>query len=126
MFIKDTIKKLDTFKEGNTWYVSMIVERETDKDVTEFHIPKVELINVNERVWFHFSCDGSVYLSFGGCTGANTYSCKEGDVVLDSGKGKRIVKASYTERLIKEKTQELTLEEIEKKLGYKVKIVSNK
>lgn len=36
-----------------------------------------------------------------------------------------VSKACYASRVIEEKTQEMTIEEIEKKLGYKIKIVGS-
>ena len=84
------------------------------EDVVEINIPCVKL---------PISCDGltitSENMSF--CT-VTTADVGFGDqeVFIELGK------PAYTIKTIKEKTREMTLEEIEKELGHKVKIVSDK
>lgn len=134
MDTKFTFKDVYAFQEDGTWYISMIVERETDKEVVGINIPKVKLVGVNDDLGIFTEYAGDkkqgVRLRFGGshCSyNHNTYDCEEGDLVFDTGiKAPKIIKSYYSETVIKEKTHEMTLEEIEKKLGYKVKIISKK
>ena len=122
---KYTIKNIDTFQEDNAWYMSIVAEVETDNNVSELRIPKAKLADVNQPLGFRTGLvcgvEKWVHLLLDDCEGNEiAYPCVE-TLQLDSMK-----RTYYTVKVIKEKTHELTLEEIEKKLGYKVKIVSKK
>ena len=129
MDTKYTFKEINTFQENNMWYMSMIVERETDREVTNIVIPKVKLVDVNDklmiRTLYFFGKQDGMKVGFGQYD--NLYECEEGELFYDDGiSSPKKINAYYKETVIKEKTHELTIEEIEKKLGYKVKIVSKK
>lgn len=121
---KCTIKELKTYEQGEKWYMSAIVEVENESKVEEYRFPKIRLHNkssemqVNRSLTNPFDCwyDTTVNLGFG------QFECFYGK----DPKGVAAGEGIYFMETIKEKTQELTLEEIEKKLGYKVKIVTKK
>ena len=122
---KCTIKELKTYEQGENWYMSAIVEVENETRVEEYRFPKIRLHNKSSEMQVDRSldalfgcwCDTTVNLGFG------RFACLYGEdpkgVATDD------IGVFFVET-IKEKTQEMTLEEIEKKLGYKVKIVSKK
>ena len=119
MDTKYTIKELKVFKEDGYWYMSAVVETETFSKVEEVRIPKILLTSENTQMGIFE--EGSMFfpiqrvdLGFGPLTLESTYDPRSKSRV------------GFTVELIKEKTHEMTIEEIEKKLGYKVKIVSKK
>ena len=119
MDTKYTIKELNVFKEDGYWYMSAVVETETFSKVEKVSIPKILLTSENTQMGI-FEEGGLFYpirrvdLGFGPLTLERIYDLKSRANV------------DFIVEVIKEKTHELTLEEIEKKLGYKVKIVSKK
>lgn len=110
-----TIKNAKLHHDSNGYFLDMTYTIETPEEIRELHIPKVMLtFSENKvRIVTDYSYLGSgichVDLGFGGC-----HVLKDRDGCW------------YTVETIKEKTREMTLEEIEKKLGHKVKIVSDK
>jgi hypothetical protein len=110
--IKTTIKEFKTYKNGNAWYASVVVEEETPQYIQEYTFPAILLAHKNDKMAITkmsslFTDDVYTRVQFG----------ELGPLTCDG---------QYWVKVIKEKTQELTLEEIEKRLGYKVKIVSDK
>ena len=103
--------------EGNkSYYMSMIYEYETEKGVYQLEMPKISLCRDTDALHVRTNPIGrTASVSIGSIHGANLKLDKVGGVLCD---------ILYVERLIKEKVQEMTLDEIEKKLGYKVKIVN--
>ena len=114
--------------EYEDWFLKLIYEYDDDKGKHELIYPKVEL---------PFAMCGIPYIvnnSAGDFIGMPNYytfgedaycHVREG-VVKDPLTGKEIGTTIMADILIKPKIHEMTLEEVEKKLGYKVKIVSNK
>lgn len=97
-------------KDGIGYYLSPKYRVETDRDVREIYIPKAR-INVKHH---EIRVD---------------HDPRSNNPVCDFGLGKLQMYVDdwgfvYRESVIEEKTKEMTLEEIEKKLGHKVKIVS--
>lgn len=119
MDTKYTIKELKVFKEDGYWYMSAVVETETFSKVEEVRIPKIVLTSENTKMRIFeeggmFFSLRRVDLGFGPLRLEPVYD-------LESN-----AKVDFVVKLIKEKTHELTIEEIEKKLGYKVKIIAKK
>ena len=90
---------------------------ETSETIREFHFPSIQLPLTTKQIQV-----GIVR----GCFGQRHYA---GDI--DVGFGYTTLNVdpagnAYYERIIETKTKEMTLEEIEKKLGHKVKIVNKK
>lgn len=108
--IKVDLIDLTLGKDGIGYYLSPKYIIETDRDVREFYIPKAR-INVKPH-----EC-------------RMEWNLRANNPVCDFGLGELMLYADdkgflYHEQLVEEKTKEMTLEEIEKKLGHKVKIVS--
>lgn len=98
------------------YYLSAKYRIEDKDSIRELDIPKIRLRTTPKRVVIR-SQDMDVWarpeadIGFGFCELSNT------------GTREAIY---YTETILEEKTHEMTLDEIEKKLGYKVKIVTSK
>lgn len=97
------------------YYLSARYRVEDEHSIRELDIPKIRLQIIPETVRIRQEGDGpyintSVNLGFG--------YCRLDAVENDLGK------VYFTETVIEEKPHEMTLDEIEKKLGYKVKIVN--
>lgn len=113
-----TLKEYKLYPESGYLYMSLTYEIEDEHVIKEIHIPKIATCIPTDREQFinHLTTShGSVY-----------------DVKVDIGSMEyQIIKGGVydtylTEKILYEKPTEMTLEEIEKKLGYKVKIVSEK
>lgn len=99
------------------YYLSATYQYENDRGVYEATIPKIHL-----PIAYH----GEPIMR----TSVSRYPYHE-DNTIDIGFGEvAILKddtgAMFYERLIKEKIYDMTIDEIEKKLGYKVRVVSGK
>lgn len=109
------LTNLELFKENGYYYLHATYQSENDREVYELDFPKLYLGYLYDNPIIHY--------------GLCTTSIAEPDTV-DLGFGRLIAQRKdgmtgfYTRKTIKEKTHEMTLEEIEKKLGYKVKIVT--
>ena len=113
---KDVNMKITSVKLNKNPCYSLDIkyELETPTEIREFHLPNVQIPLNAEHLWIGADrgCYGIYY---------------DVDVGFGVTKLNRDSKGNaYYERVIQEKTKEMTLEEIEKKLGHKVKIVSDK
>lgn len=113
---KDTKMKLVDVKLNNDKYgysLALTYLIETLGEVTELHIPRLSLpfkehnVSIERRGWDR--CD--VF--------ADVFTDYLANRLLPGDDG-----TYFTTKVIKTKTKEMTLEEIEKKLGHKVKIVN--
>lgn len=114
---KVTLQDVKLVKNYRGYCLDMTYRVETDTEVREINLPCVYLPITFDKVtidhvWDEYYSDNFVDVGFGKIKTFNS----DGD-----DKGVR-----YTIKVIKEKTKEMTLAEIEKKLGHKVKIVSKK
>lgn len=123
-----TLTEYEVFEEGGQLYIKLVYILEDEHRIEKLTIPKVELPIftkfkpiIGERCET-FDCIGQFKIP--------NMSCK---MCFDSGQFWFNVRRSnsYTEddifymiETVKEKSVDMTLEEIEKKLGYKVKIVT--
>lgn len=112
------------FKEDRTWYLALTYEYEDEKGKHIVEIPKVALPLIQERL-------PSIKSEL--CyVGTHVYiDCKDSmtlyaaDSAFASKRGSKIL--GYCFDIITEPTsQETTIDEIEKELGYKVKIINKK
>lgn len=109
------LTELTLHKDSEGYYLSAKYMVEDKHSIRELDLPRIRLKvvpghvsikQVNEGLHGYVEADlGFGYLPLAPSGRANAY---------------------YTETVLEEKTHEMTLEEIEKKLGYKVKIVSEK
>ena len=97
-------------RDGIGYYLSPKYRLETERSVREIYIPKARL-KVN---FHHLAVDLDAF--------TNTYRCNliPGGLDLYADPDGHM----YYDTVVEEKVYELSLEEIEKRLGYKVKIVT--
>ena len=114
--------------EYEDWFLKLVYTYDDDKGKHELIYPKVELPFSMLGIPYLVSNSNGDFINminsyeFG--EDAYCHVCK--GVVKNPLTGKEIDTAIMADILIKPKIHEMTLEEVEEKLGYKVKIVSNK
>ena len=115
----DDVKLTDlTFNlDKNDIILSAKFKIEDKHSIRELDIPKIRLRINPDRVYFRSETDpytntAEMWIDLGFGTVPVEYTEVDG------------LKVMYTEKVLEEKYTELTIDEIEKKLGYKVKIVS--
>lgn len=111
---KKTVKSASLYVNGGEWYLDITYVIETDYQVREIRIPKVRL-PIEHALIIEVPNRGLVVPA-----DMFLYVPGEGELRICETNQKQL----YTERIISEKRKEMTLEDIEAKLGYKVKIVS--
>lgn len=123
------LKERKVFEEGNHLYLKLVYEYEDDRGIYELIIPKIDLeirtdllpTIKNDDPW-----TGPITLELYKIRlGSNIFDLLLSDVdVKKNGETLTCEKAAYVVNTLKEKRKEMTIAEIEKKLGYKVKLVS--
>lgn len=110
------------YTENDKWYIDVTYLHEDDRYVKEIHIPKMHIpleaftdTMVQHHDWRDVMYFGTIIKDVRAVFG-------DLSLVLEDPKDDDY----FTEKIIEEKTQEMTLDEIEKKLGYKIKIVNKK
>ena len=113
---KYELKDLQLYKEDGGYYLAAVYHHENEKGIYEVTIPKIHLfirkepiIKIPMRGYGIYEESSTIDLGFGDCS------------ILPDADG-----SMYMEKLIKEKIHDMTLSEIEKKLGSKVRVVSEK
>ena len=108
---------LQLFKEDGKYYFHVKYEFEDEEGVKELEIPKLRIPICNKGI-VRISNDlidrKTVRAQIG-------FGCEN---VMVPGTVDDIEGVAWVEKILKEKTHEMTVSEIEKKLGYKIKIVS--
>jgi hypothetical protein len=106
------LKHLEMYKEKDTYYLKAVYEHTTKYRKERLIIPKIILpVNPKNVIINHATCynhEANVNIGFGNLP-----------ILEKDG-------FSYIVKILEEYPQKMTLEEIEKKLGYKVEIVSKK
>lgn len=119
------LKSVGLYKEKGEYFLKIVYEEEDEKGVYKTTFPKVALdiptshynMNLDRRDIY-----GDSYIL--GSWDTYTFLTRRGaGLELHNSEFGHGIKLTET---VKEKTQELTLGEIEKRLGYKVKLVSKK
>lgn len=123
------LKDYKVFEKDNRLYLKLVYEYEDDHGIYELIIPKIDLeirtdflpAITNDEAW-----TGPMVLEhYKIGLGSNIFDLIRDDVeVKKNGKTFTCEKAAYVINTLKEKRKEMTIAEIEKKLGYKVKLVS--
>lgn len=115
------VKKAKLYEEDGCYYIDVTYIYENDRVIKEVHFPKVPMPitewtgDVNKEIIRRPYSDI--------CFGSTKYSIKLGELLMPL---EPINGIAYSEKVIEEKTQEMTIEEIEKRLGYKIKVVAKK
>lgn len=125
---KVILKERKVFEEDNHLYLKLVYEYENERGVYELIIPKLDL---------EIRTDCPPTISHDYCAGPmdnlNYYIDRYSDrfillrddvAVRKNGVTLECENAAYVTNTLKEKPKEMTIAEIEKKLGYKVKLVS--
>lgn len=114
------LKERKVFEEDNRLYLKLVYEYEDEHGVYELIIPKLYL-EIRTDYLPIINHDLNYYINR--CS--NIYILLRDDVaVRKNGVTLTAEKAAYVINTLKEKPKEMTIAEIEKKLGYKVKLVS--
>lgn len=118
------LKKADIFREGDEWFMHLEYEYENDRGRHLVTLPKVAF---PYSLWYTPNvdfCQSMVKLglldlaSIKISENLNLYEGNVTDPLTN-----KTIKAFHTDIIVEPKIHDLTLEEIEKKLGYKVRIV---
>lgn len=116
------LKDAQIYVQDGSRYLKLVYEYEDECGVHEVTIPQVEFPFGN-RLGFTYICENNPKLQR-----LSIHLCTEGDVanvyLYDTKSYDGLV--YYTDKIIKRKPKKMTIEEIERELGYKVEIVSSR
>lgn len=116
------LKDAQIYIQDNTRYLKLVYEYEDSYGIHELTIPQVEFPFGN-RLGLTYICENNPELQR-----LSIHLCTEGDVAnvyLHNSKSYDGL-VYYTDKIIKRKPKKMTIEEIERELGYKVEIVSSR
>lgn len=102
------------FEEGGEYFFNVKYQYEDDKSVREINIPKLRIPIAKDRVVIGKDNYWSKY---------NTADIGFGRQLMCETRVNSTICGAYIERIIEEKPKEMTIAEIEKKLGHRIKIV---
>ena len=112
------LKKFELLKDERGYYLSAKYMVEDKHSIREVDIPKIRL-KLDEEC-FHIKTMHDPH----GCYRVANIDLGFGELPLDWDKNEDGLAYLYREKILQEKYTEMTMDEIEKKLGYKVKIVN--
>ena len=116
------LKDAQIYIQDGSRYLKLVYEYEDSYGIHELTIPQVEFPFGN-RLDLMYICENNPALQR-----LSIHLCTEGDVAnvyLHNSKSYDGL-VYYTDKIIKRKPKKMTLEEIERELGYKVEIVSSR
>lgn len=126
---RQTVKEARLYEENDNFYLDVRYEIEDQHSIKEIHIPKV-------RIPLEFaSLEHSWESVYGGAVESTelvlpckNLSCYPGRAYFVNSNGHENVHPGklFATKIIKEKKTDMTIEEIEAKLGYKIRIVNKK
>lgn len=131
---KKIMKDVQLYEENEKYYLDLRFIIENDKNITEYHVPKIrlpiEFADLSSE-WGNEPNPKSQYLYLGlpdrhlECEpGVAKFLTKSPTICgVYTNSYKNIYDVLYATQIIEEKRKDMTIEEIEKKLGYKIKIV---
>ena len=120
------LKKADIFREGDKWFMHLEYEYEENRGKHLVTLPKVEFpcsLWYTPSVVFRPCLLPSFDDELASIDISENLILYEGNVTDPL--TNKAIKACYTDIIVEPKIHDLTLEEIEKKLGYKVRIVAD-
>lgn len=122
------LKERKVFEEDNRLYLKLVYEYEDEHGVYELIIPKLDLeirTDYLPNIHHDFHVGPMAILDYYINRDSDTFYLLRDDVAVRKN-GVTLIekKAAYVINTLKEKPQEMTIAEIEKKLGYKIKLVS--
>ena len=119
---KCSLKDAQIYIQDGSRYLKLVYEYEDGYGIHELTIPQVEFPFGN-RLDLTYICENNPALQR-----LSIHLCTEGDVAnvyLHNSKSYDGL-VYYTDKIIKRKPKKMTIEEIERELGYKVEIVSSR
>lgn len=124
------LKGRKVFEEDNHLYLKLVYQYEDNCGIHELIIPKIDLEirtdclpTINHDLHTGYMGILNYYIN----RYSDTFVLLQDDVaVRKNGVTLTFENAAYVKNTLKENPQEMTIAEIEKKLGYKVKLVSEK
>ena len=131
--VKTTLNSAELIEEGGQYYISAKYTVESEHTVKEIIVPRIKIpfchyentgVSIEHNTYYPPFLTDYRY-----CTPRVTYSINTGLGKLDLACGKipgYDGEHYFIEKIIKEKKVDLTIEEIEKKLGYKIRVVGEK
>ena len=108
------LKNLELHKDAFGYFLSAEYLIEDDKRVKEIRFPRLNL-RINTHQFCIRTEYGQTYVDIG------LYDDLLAQPEIDQKTGRRV---AFIEEILEEKTKEMTVAEIEKKLGHKIKIIS--
>ena len=116
------LKDAQIYIQDNTRYLKLVYEYEDSHGVHELTIPQVEFPFGNRLNLFYIHGNNPELqrLSIRLCTEGNVANVYLHDTKSYDGL------VYYTDKIIKHKPKKMTIEEIERELGYKVEIISGR
>ena len=119
---KCSLKDAQIYIQDNTRYLKLVYEYEDSHGVHELTIPQVEFPFGNRLNLIYIPENNPALQRL------SIHLCTEGDVanvyLHDTKSYDGLV--YYTDKIIKHKPKKMTIEEIERELGYKVEIISSR
>lgn len=124
------LKSLKLYEENGRYYLDAIYIRESPSEICEINVPKIKLPFtcwdyskiVNDQTTSLYSI-GEHYIETGNCI----FPIEKAHKSKHINKNELPVEGVYcTIKVIEEKTKEMTIDEIERKLGHKIKIINKK
>lgn len=111
-----TVKDLQLYKENNKWYLAAVFNYEDKKGYYEISVPKIELPIYNCQISNESSYD--VLYGYQNTAKVDFGFCVLNAIPVDADKHETL----FTMKCIEEKIHPVTLTEIEKELGYRIKL----
>lgn len=129
--MNEKLENVDVYKEDDIWYMHLTYTCEDELGIYEYHIPKVRL---SVPYYVPLVKENVANLTIGFNVVASRYIISPSELEVyevpefkfkDMNGVEHSCKNVYAVSVtLEEKIHEMTLEEIEKKLGFKVKVVS--
>ena len=128
---KCILDKAELFEENGQYYISAKYTVETDDLIKEVYVPKIKIPFMN-------SVSHGFDINFDHCwpDPVSIYPGPRSNAYINTGLGDLKLEYGnidgssgnyyFMEKIIEHKKRDMTVEEIEKKLGYKIRIVSEK
>lgn len=118
--VKITNQKFELYEEDGKYYLRVDFDYENEYGTYKGHVNKIKFDFLLKGIEYeHRGCSQSARAEFVVPSNDTCVNCLF-DILMDSSNN------LFTIESVKEKVHEMTVEQIEKKLGYKIKIVSKK
>ena len=120
------LKKADIFREGDEWFMHLEYEHEDNRGKHLVILPKVDFpcsLLHTPNIDFCNCMDTWGLEEFASIKISDRLNLHEGNITDPL--TNKTINAFYTDIIVEPKIHDLTIDEIEKKLGYKVRIIAD-